>query len=409
MLRPTIALLSVLAGAGALLGGSAAAPAKHGPELWAGQWTTNTGGVAWRAFNEQDLRIAKTGADAKELFDKLPCKNGPRFYRGGYMAGGDRGKIMGCGTPTNMRGRWRSNVGGVNGSYVIHISSQNPLKFTGTFRQDDGVTGTYKGTWASHFDGDGCCTEDEQGEPTLPDALVPIESVSNGCGGGKASLQGSWRDTSVYLDTNDPFGKRYPVNFREACNLHDAGYSGAKVRDVLHGGKIVDFFEWTRERVDEKFLEDMQMLCRQKISALAPGALADCRGTGGKTSLGARTRYNLVRDVGDLFWIERPKLRGWWATQNVLDAPLWAVVQTLRSVKASWRGGTEQPDLRGEFKGTLITRDDDSIVKGFAKITQGGKTVQGQMTFTINPLNLNLFVRKGLGGSANMVRSRKGP
>ena len=116
---------------------------------------------AWRAFNEQDLNTAKTGKDAKELFNKLPCKDGPEFYRGGYTSGGDRGKIMGCGTPTSMRGRWLSNVGGnyVNGSYEIHISSRNPLKFTGTYRQDNGATGTYSGTWASHFDGDGCCEE----------------------------------------------------------------------------------------------------------------------------------------------------------------------------------------------------------------------------------------------------------
>ena len=150
-----------LAGAWLFVGGSSAVPTDHGPELWAGQWTTSTGGVAWRAFNDQDLEIAKTGKDAKELFDKLPCKNGPRFYRGGYSAGADRGKIMGCGTPTNMRGRWLSNVGGgfQNGSYVIHISSQDPLKFTGTYRQDDGVTGKYTGTWSSHFGGDGCCAE----------------------------------------------------------------------------------------------------------------------------------------------------------------------------------------------------------------------------------------------------------
>ena len=142
-------------------GSSLASSSDHGTELWAGQWTTNTGGVAWRAFNEQDLNTAKTGKDAKELFNKLPCKDGPEFYRGGYTSGGDRGKIMGCGTPTSMRGRWLSNVGGnyVNGSYEIHISSRNPLKFTGKYRQDNGATGTYSGTWASHFDGDGCCEE----------------------------------------------------------------------------------------------------------------------------------------------------------------------------------------------------------------------------------------------------------
>ena len=40
--------------------------------------------------------------------------------------------------------------------------------------------------------------------------------------------------------------KKYRVNFREACKLHDAGYSHAKVRDELNGGVIVDFFGPTK-------------------------------------------------------------------------------------------------------------------------------------------------------------------
>jgi Putative peptidoglycan binding domain len=153
---------------------SLAARSDHGSELWAGQWTTSTGGVAWRVFLEGDLENAKKAKDAVELFNKLPCKNGPRFYRGGYTAGGDRGKIMGCGTATSMRGRWMSNVGGQfqNGSYTIRISSRNPLKFTGTFRQDDGVSGPYTGTWASHFDGDGCCAKSDGGENATPSAAI---------------------------------------------------------------------------------------------------------------------------------------------------------------------------------------------------------------------------------------------
>lgn len=180
VLRRVAVVVGVLAAtAWFVVGTSFAGSSDHGSELWAGQWTTSTGGVAWREFLEGDLKIAKTGKDAAELFNKLPCKNGPRFYRGGYTAGGDRGKIMGCGTPTSMRGRWRSNVGGQfqNGSYTIKITSRNPLKFTGTFRQDDGVKGPYTGTWASHFDGDGCCpgggaSTPDNGENAKPTAAV---------------------------------------------------------------------------------------------------------------------------------------------------------------------------------------------------------------------------------------------
>lgn len=152
--------------------GSLAGTNDHGTEHWAGQWTTSTGGVAWREFNDDDLGIAKKGRDAVELFNKLPCKNGPKFYRGGYTAGGDRGKIMGCGTATRMRGRWLSNVGGQfqNGSFDIRITSHDPLTFKGTFRQDDGVSGPYTGTWSSHFDGDGCCPKADDDESSTPTA-----------------------------------------------------------------------------------------------------------------------------------------------------------------------------------------------------------------------------------------------
>ena len=404
LLRSVGAVASLLAAAGVWsLGGSSAAPTDHGRNLWAGKWETSTGSVSWRLLSESEIQTAKKTPDAKELFNKLPCKNGPQLYRGGYAAGADRGKIMGCGTPTNMRGRWLSNVGGnfQNGSYAIHISSSSPLRFTGTFRQDDGVTGKYEGTWLRHFE-DGCCTDEEE---TLPDALVPIESVSNGCGGGKASTDIKRGDTSVYLDSNDPRGKRYEVNFREACNLHDAGYSGAKVRDVVNGGKVVDFLDWSRLEVDDKFLADMLTLCRRKISALAPSALADCRGTGGKTSLGARSRYNFVRDAGGLFYQERPNFRGLWSSERDPNAPAWALVQAGRTVKASWRGGASRPTLRGQFRGTLITRDDDSIVMGFATIAESGKTVKAKMRLLIGVDDLDRFTMTGPGGPLTLVRA----
>ena len=397
VLRRALTGLGALMIAGVwLLGGSAAAPVDHGPNLWSGKWTTSTGSVAWRAFNEQDLENARTGSDAKELFDKLPCKNGPQFYRGGYAAGGDRGKIMGCGTPTNMRGRWLSNVGVsyVNGSYTIHISSRNPLKFSGTFRQDNGVSGSYTGTWSNHFEDDGCCPEDEE-EPTLPDALVSLASVANGCGPGKATSEPREFDTSTYLDSSDPPKKRYTVNFREACNLHDAGYSGAKVRDPF-SGKIIDFLDWSQKRVDDKFLADMLTLCRRQVSALAPIALADCRGTGGATSVGARSRYNFVRDGGDLFFDERPRLRGLWDNETNRDAPAWALIHSDRAVKASWRGDSQQPDLRGEFQGTLITHDGESTVEGFGKIMNAGKTRRGRMRFSLKVKNLDRIRVTGL-------------
>jgi hypothetical protein len=56
-----------------------------------------------------------------------------------------------------------------------------------------------------------------QAWPALPDALLPIASVANGCGGGEASAQGKFGDTSTYRDSNiNPAAKAYTVNFREA-------------------------------------------------------------------------------------------------------------------------------------------------------------------------------------------------
>jgi hypothetical protein len=72
-------------------------------------------------------------------------------------------------------------------------------------------------------------------EPPFPEAVVSLASVSNGCGGGAPSSEARWGDTSEYYG--------HIVNFRLACNLHDAGYTGAEVQDPINGG-YVDYFTW---------------------------------------------------------------------------------------------------------------------------------------------------------------------
>src|SRR5206468_3066353 len=100
-----------------------------------------------------------------------------------------------------------------------------------------------------------------------------IESVSNGCGGGEwkivVKVQNFFGNTSTYYNVANkylfhPQARPFTVDFRAACDLHDAGYAGAVVKDKLRGG-IKDFRGWTRKQVDEKFLADMRMLCRQQI------------------------------------------------------------------------------------------------------------------------------------------------
>ena len=114
---------------------------------------------------------------------------------------------------------------------------------------------------------------------------------------GNTSTYWNSRDGLLY----DPYAKSYTVDFTEACNLHDAGYGGAVVRDKLRGG-IKDFRGWSRKQVDEKFLADMRLLCERTIPKSAVYALRNCRGRGGNVSIGAESRYEFVRDHGARFF-----------------------------------------------------------------------------------------------------------
>lgn len=143
--------------------------------------------------------------------------------------------------------------------------------------------------------------------PCTPET-VPIETVSNGCGGAGwdslVKVQNWLGNTSTYHNSNDNYNiavRGFTVDFEDACNLHDAGYAGAVVKDKLRGG-IKDFRRWTRLQVDQKFLADMRLLCEQEIPRSKSIALANCRSTGGNFSIGAESRYNFVRCWGDRFF-----------------------------------------------------------------------------------------------------------
>jgi hypothetical protein len=232
--------------------------------------------------------------------------------------------------------------------------------------------------------------------PKLPDALVSLASVSNGCGGGVASQTAQFGDTSTYLNSNNPLGTRYVVSFRQACNVHDAGYSGAKVHDPF-SGDVIDFFGWSQKRIDDKFLTDMRTLCEGHLAhRSAPVALADCKARGGKTSWGALTRYDFVRSWGHRFYRARPNLTGVWTDGRLRVA----IAQRLRSVRGVWQDG----DLKGEFRGTLISLDQDSIVKGFARTTVGGATRQVSLRIAVDPERVNEIVFTGPALRGTMTR-----
>jgi hypothetical protein len=102
----------------------------------------------------------------------------------------------------------------------------------------------------------------------------------------------------------------------------------------------------------------MRKLCQAQIPSSAPVAEKDCEATGGYTSFGAETRYNFVRSQGYRFYRARPDLNGTWTGGGIT----MRITQDLRSISGSWQVG----DVHGEFRGTLISRDQDSVIEGFA-------------------------------------------
>ena len=143
---------------------------------------------------------------------------------------------------------------------------------------------------------------------------VPIARVSNGCGGaGWDSLvaaQNYLGNTSVYRNSNiNPTARAFTVNFKDACDLHDACYSGAMVKDKLSGG-VKSFRTFSRHECDTKFFTDMRRICDRRIPPAFKVALTNCRATGGNASFGARSRYNFVNRWGHLFFDADPAKPG---------------------------------------------------------------------------------------------------
>jgi hypothetical protein len=129
----------------------------HGPNLWAGTWSTSTGRFALRLMDSEDIANARKEARHAQLFDRLSCR-GPQYYRGGYVSGSDTGKMIGCGTPTELTGRYASDRNTTSaGSFSISITTRIPLAFSGSYTPDSGASYPWKGTWQSDFPGDGCC------------------------------------------------------------------------------------------------------------------------------------------------------------------------------------------------------------------------------------------------------------
>ena len=164
------------------------------------------------------------------------------------------------------RGRYEGTITS-SGSYTA--GQPTSVEVNDGYLKDEAAPTRPAGTWTGK--GEATCAG---GWPPLPDGLIALALISNGCGGGKAGeygIQQKLGNRSTFLETSNPLGARYTVTFKEACDLHDAGYSGAKVLDPINGGTI-DYFTWSQKMVDDKFLADMRKLCQTQIPASAPVA-----------------------------------------------------------------------------------------------------------------------------------------
>jgi hypothetical protein len=84
-------------------------------------------------------------------------------------------------------------------------------------------------------------------------------------------------DTTPLLVDPSPWAAPwfFVVNFRPACDMHDAGYDGGIVVHPIRGF-VVDTRGMSRQSVDFLFLNDLMLSCEQQIGANAFVARSLC-------------------------------------------------------------------------------------------------------------------------------------
>jgi hypothetical protein len=268
----------------------------------------------WEKTPSVKVDVTQTGAGSfvgKLLFGGTvgPCSYGPGLLKWEISKRAD-GRYVG----TNHGFRWDSSDPKTCRDLPIVVTARlGPISrgrlFLNVCYEATDVTAAECNTWSR--------------DATVgPDEVVPIASVSNGCGGAGwrpfVKVQNFLGNTSTFWNSRDnllydPRARPYTVDFSPACDLHDTGYAGAIVRDKLRGG-IKDFRSWSRKQVDDKFLADMRLLCEREIEKSAVYALRNCRSSGGNVSVGALSRFNFVRCFGSAFYDADPWKPGRQAT-----------------------------------------------------------------------------------------------
>ena len=134
-----------------------------------------------------------------------------------------------------------------------------------------------------------------------PSTPFPASVYSNGC---------SFPGPNVLFDQTPPLVDPSPwaapwvfiVNFRPACDMHDAGYDGGIVFDPINGG-VVDTRGLSRRTIDDRFYNDLITSCNRQIGWNAPAARAQCYTIAG-------TYYLAVRGAGSLLFDANPAVAG---------------------------------------------------------------------------------------------------
>ena len=141
-------------------------------------------------------------------------------------------------------------------------------------------------------------TDTLPGNTSIP---FPPAAYGNGC---------SFPGPNLLFDTSPPLVDPSPwaapwvfvVNFRPACDMHDAGYDGGIVFDLINGG-VVDTRFQSRNTIDNRFYNDLITLCNRQIGGNAFVARSLCYSI-------AATYYGAVRAAGGALFDASPAVAG---------------------------------------------------------------------------------------------------
>lgn len=216
---------------------------------------------------------------------------------------GQYGPIMYCNNKFICTGRWKLSATPNTGPFTFTSEPLDMKKFpSGSYWLQ--VETTNEDPYAStrYWEESNIVSVSLGGVPA-PRQAVALETISNGCGGGEAGDDPRFLDEVTF--SSGTSGLRFKVRFRQACNVHDAGYGGYKIRNPLHKNAIVDYLTVPRKTIDDQFLSDLKLLCDQQLPKAKSAAWAKK-----KCYAHAVAYWAAVREVGSAFFDADPEQPG---------------------------------------------------------------------------------------------------